>query len=111
MVIRGAERYLARIVATTNGEPIAIEDCHPATEFLFISAQGRISPCSFSSDAYGVPIAEVGTAEEFLQLPVRFREIRRRNRISACNDCHATHVFDKFQDQSKLQLAEIQAAT
>lgn len=111
MAIRGSERYLARIVASTNSEQIAIEDCHPGTDFLFISAEGRISPCSCSNEAYGIPISEVRTAEEFLQLPARFRRIRRENRLAACDDCHATHVFDKFKDQSQVHSAEIRATT
>jgi MoaA/NifB/PqqE/SkfB family radical SAM enzyme len=111
MEIRGSEWYLARIVASTNDQRIAIDDCRPGSNFLFISPQGRISPCSFSTSAYGIPLAEVRSVQDFLQLPLRFQEIRGRDRIPACNDCHATHVFDKFKNQSELPMAENQAST
>ena len=100
LIVRGSQRYLARIAATTSGRAIAIDDCRPGTEFLFIDALGRISPCSFSSDGYGIPISEIRSAEEFLDLPRRFAELRCRNRIAACDDCHATHVFDKFRSDT-----------
>ncbi len=97
LAIRGAPRYLQRIVVTTRGERLAIEDCHPGSEFLFIDAAGRISPCSFSSAAYGIPLDEIDSPAEFLRLTQRFRDLRRRQRIGACDDCHATHVFEKFR--------------
>jgi MoaA/NifB/PqqE/SkfB family radical SAM enzyme len=60
-----ALRYLQRIAATTRGERIAIEDCLPGSEFLFIDAQGRISPSSFSSTVYGISVDEIDSVEEF----------------------------------------------
>ena len=101
MIVRGSERYLARIAATTSNRQIAIDDCRPGTEFLFVDALGRISPCSFSSEHYGIPITQIDSADAFLDLPRRFRELRRRNRLTACDDCHATHVFDKFRSESE----------
>jgi radical SAM protein with 4Fe4S-binding SPASM domain len=102
LAISGSERYMSRIAATTGGRRIAIDDCGPGTEFLFIDVQGRISPCSFSSVGYGVSLAQVQSAEQFLQLPERFRQLRVRGRLAACDDCHATHVFDKFGRQECL---------
>ncbi len=95
--ISGSGRYLNRLLATSAGQRIAIDDCQPGTEFLFIDALGRISPCSFSSDTYGVPLSEVRSVKHFLRLSDRFREIRQRHRLAVCEDCHATHVFDKFK--------------
>jgi sulfatase maturation enzyme AslB (radical SAM superfamily) len=106
LAIRASQRYLDRIRATTSGRQIAIEDCRPAAELLFIDVLGRISPCSFSSECYGVPIARLQTVAQFLELPQRFRELREKRRLAACNDCHATHVFDKFSGQEVLQAAE-----
>ncbi|MBI3469608.1 MAG: radical SAM protein [Planctomycetes bacterium] len=100
LLIRGTQRYLARITATSNGEQIAVEDCNPACRFLFIDTLGRISPCSFTSDSYGIPISEIDSAEAFLTLPDRFRAMQRERRLAACDDCHATHVFDKFKSQT-----------
>lgn len=95
--IRGSDRYLARIAATTQGVAIPVEDCQPATEFLFIDASGYISPCSFSSAEYRVHVSEITSVAQFDDLPRRFRALRLRRRLAACNDCHATHLFDKFK--------------
>lgn len=97
LLIRGGERYLDRLAATAAGRSIAIDDCRPGTEFLFVDAAGRISPCSFSSERYGISISEIDSAEKFLELPRRFRALRLLQRLPACDDCHATHVFDKFK--------------
>jgi MoaA/NifB/PqqE/SkfB family radical SAM enzyme len=111
MLISGGDYYLERIQATTSGEPIAIHDCHPGTEFLFIDTQGRLSPCSFSSAAYGIPLAEIQSAEQLLELPKRFRALRRQRHLPACDDCHATHVFDKFERPRQLMQLTRQDAT
>jgi MoaA/NifB/PqqE/SkfB family radical SAM enzyme len=105
MIVRGSQRYLARISATTAGRQVAIDDCRPGTEFLFIDALGRISPCSYSSDCYGISISEIDSVEAFVDLPRRFAELRRRSRLAACDDCHATHVFDKFRSDAEIDAA------
>jgi MoaA/NifB/PqqE/SkfB family radical SAM enzyme len=105
LIIRGSGHYLARIAATTAGRQIAIDDCRPGTEFLFIDALGRISPCSYSSDRYGIPVSQIRSVEAFLDLPRRFAELRRRSRLAACDDCHATHVFDKFRSDAEMAAA------
>jgi MoaA/NifB/PqqE/SkfB family radical SAM enzyme len=97
LMISGSDRYLARIQATAAGERFAVDDCHPAEDFLFIDALGRISPCSFTGDCYGISVDDLRTVEQFLQLPERFRAMRRQKRSMACGDCHATHIFDKFK--------------
>jgi MoaA/NifB/PqqE/SkfB family radical SAM enzyme len=96
MVIRGVQSYLQRIEASTVNRPVAIEDCAPGRRFLFIGPTGRISPCSFTNEAYGVPVSEIDSVEAFLRLADRFDALRRQKRSLACEDCHATHVFDKF---------------
>lgn len=72
-------------------------------EYLFVDAQGRISPCSFSTREYGIPLSEVRSAAEFLELPHRFRQLRSQFRLAACHDCRATHLFDKFKGQPRVQ--------
>lgn len=98
MAIRGADAYLSRIEASARNQSLSIQDCEPGRRFLFIDAQGRISPCSFTSDIYGVHISEIDTVRAFLRLAERFDEERRRIRSPACEDCHANHVFDKFEN-------------
>lgn len=97
MTISGSERYLHRIRASAANERLAIDDCRPGKDFLFINTEGFISPCSFSSAEYGIHVSEIRSARDFLELPPRFRAERANQRLRACDDCHATHVFDKFE--------------
>ena len=94
--LNGGEGYLRRIQATTRGERLAVHDCQPGRRFLFIDELGRIAPCSFTVSAYGVPVSEVKSVEDLRQLPVRFSELSAQPRVTACEDCHSTQVFEKF---------------
>jgi MoaA/NifB/PqqE/SkfB family radical SAM enzyme len=105
--IRGGDAYLERIAATAKGEHLAIEDCHPGTSVLFVDERGRASPCSFTCDGYGVPIAEIDSPQALRALPARFAARRRAERLEPCGDCHATHVVDKFE---ALDLANVDLA-
>lgn len=105
MIVRGAEAYLQRIEASARNQRIAIGDCTPGRQFLFIDPTGRVSPCSFTSEAYGVPIADIDSIAAFLQLSERFDLSRQRIRAQACEDCHANHVFDKFACAAPVELA------
>jgi MoaA/NifB/PqqE/SkfB family radical SAM enzyme len=107
LIIRGGRRYLDRIAATSRDNKIAVDDCHPGRRFLFIDPLGRISPCSFTSDCYGVPISQVNSAEAFLELPDRLRAMQLARRVAACDDCHATHVFDKFKSRAGAALSRV----
>ena len=98
MRIRGSARYVQRIGCTSRGERIAIDDCRPGERFLFIDEHERVSPCSFTCEGYGVPLAEIDSAETLAELPARFARLRRQRRLDACDDCHSTHVFDKFRE-------------
>lgn len=96
MTIHGTDRYLHRLASTAGGRPIPIDDCGPGRSFLFIDEQGRVSPCSFTSCGYGVPVDSLTTAEDLARLPDTFARLRRERRERACDDCHSTQVFDKF---------------
>lgn len=100
LTLRGGEAYLRRIAASSLDVALAVDDCQPGAEFLFVDTLGRISPCSFTSDAYGVPTSEVQTVAQFQGLARRFAELRQSRRHPACADCHATHYFDKFRGHS-----------
>jgi MoaA/NifB/PqqE/SkfB family radical SAM enzyme len=97
MSICGSDAYVQRIEASAAGQRLPIDDCLPATEFLFIDTGGIISPCSFTHDTYGKPISAITSAADFLALPHTFQKLRQCHRATACADCHATHVFAKFK--------------
>jgi AdoMet-dependent heme synthase len=87
------EPYLQRLHASAEGRAINGGDCAPGEKLLFIDEFGRIAPCSFTNDSYGVALAEV---RDIKSLPARFAVARLESPSSACEDCHATHVFSKF---------------
>ncbi len=94
--LRGSHGYLHRIVCTSRNEAIAIEDCSPGTQFLFVDELGRASPCSFTSESLGVSIDELTNAAAIDSLTQRWRQDRKQNRPTVCDDCHATHIHSKF---------------
>jgi len=95
LMIHGSERYLHRLACTARGRRIPIDDCEPGAWFLFIDEHDRIGPCSFTVQSYGVPLGEIVDPEDLDRLPEGFAG-RRRQRHTACEDCHSTQVFDKF---------------
>lgn len=92
----GGEAYLRRLRATAIGLPLAVEDCHPGEDFLFVTEDGLVSPCSFTTREHGVDLREITTSRELLELPQRFRQMRQRARAAPCADCHSTQVCEKF---------------
>jgi MoaA/NifB/PqqE/SkfB family radical SAM enzyme len=95
--LRGSEAYAQRIQATSRGERLGILDCHPGQRFLFINESGRVAPCSFTVSPFGVPAEEITSASDLCNLPLRFSELREQRPSSLCEDCHSTHVFEKFE--------------
>jgi MoaA/NifB/PqqE/SkfB family radical SAM enzyme len=98
MTIRAGERYLERIARSARNERWSIGDCQPATRLLFIDEHGRVSPCSFTSAGYGIALAELDSPEAIDALAARFAQRQSAQRLPACDDCLATHVFDKFRE-------------
>jgi MoaA/NifB/PqqE/SkfB family radical SAM enzyme len=88
--------YLRRLRASATGEPLAIADCELGRDFLFIDELGRVSPCSFSSGDYGVPLASLRSIGDIDGLHDRFVAADAAERCAACNDCPSTHRFAKF---------------
>lgn len=92
----GQPAYLQRIAAATQDLPVAVHDCGPGRQFLFIDAAGRAAPCSQTVDEYGIDVAELGDSAALDALPQRFARMRSEVRALSCADCPSTHVWGKF---------------
>ena len=94
--LAGGERYVERIRSSAAGRRLAVADCGPGEAFLFVSEAGLVAPCSFTGDAYAVPIAELSSADDVTALPARFAALRANRPVAVCGDCPSTRVFAKF---------------
>lgn len=88
----GDSFYLDRMAASARGERMDIADCGPGERYLFIDETGRVAPCSFTVEEYGVPMENTDMAA----LPARFTSARMCRPSPQCRDCHSTQVFGKF---------------
>jgi MoaA/NifB/PqqE/SkfB family radical SAM enzyme len=95
-VLCANDGYLDRILASSEDRRLHVEDCEPGEQFLFIDEHGIVSPCSFTSAFYGIPISEIRSALDLANLPNRFRKARETRRSSECADCLSTQTFGKF---------------
>jgi MoaA/NifB/PqqE/SkfB family radical SAM enzyme len=95
--LKGGDAYLRRIVASTNSDHIAVQECHPGEQFLFVNEDGIVAPCNFTTNTYGVPLSELDGADALRQLPLRLSRARQERRAPACEDCHSTQVSAKFE--------------
>lgn len=96
LTILGNTRYLERLEASSLNNQLPITDCSPGQTFLFIDERGMISPCSFTSNEYGIYVDEIGTIEALEQLPATFARRRQEALAQVCYDCPSTQVFGKF---------------
>jgi MoaA/NifB/PqqE/SkfB family radical SAM enzyme len=95
--LAGGADYLRRVAATASKQRIPVAECGPGERFLFIDEIGRVAPCSFTAGRYGISLEEIDSCEAIQQLPRRFSAMRAASRAAHCDDCHSTHVFEKFQ--------------
>lgn len=95
--IAGDPAYLRRLRSTARDERLPVDDCRPGERFWFVEIDGRIAPCSFTADGYGVPLASLASPADLDALPARFAALRREARLAPCDDCHSTQVFAKFR--------------
>lgn len=93
LVIHGSDSYLNRLVGLSSNLQSSVSDCSPGQAFLFVTEAGRLAPCSFTPQRYGVPLDQVAALAE---LPHLFRERQRAQRDQACDNCRSTQVFGKF---------------
>ncbi len=96
LTILGSERYLDRLGASASHSQLPIADCRPGQQFLFIDERGVTSPCSFTTQGYGIHLDQIRTPDDLDQLPRRFVERKRRQMLGPCFDCPSTQVFGKF---------------
>ena len=92
----GSPRYLARIEASSRGEALAVGDCRPGEDFLFVDEQGRIAPCSFTTEQHGIAVSDIRDTADLAALPLRFRAARAADPARECMDCPSTQFFGKF---------------
>ena len=88
--------YLRRIEASAEDRPLPVPDCGPGERFLFIDERQRVSPCHFTADELGVPLAQVRDARDLANLAPRFAAARAAHTPRVCGDCPSTQVFAKF---------------
>jgi AdoMet-dependent heme synthase len=96
VLLKGSDNYLRRIQASSSAETIPVSDCRAGEQFLFINEAGIASPCNFTTQGYGVSLAELDCLEDLLELPKRFARSRMEARLPPCDDCQSTQVFEKF---------------
>lgn len=97
VVLRGGAAYARRIQASSLGEKLPIQDCHPGQRFLFVEESGRVAPCSFTASLFGIPAESITSASDLRRLPLQFAQLRHQRWSSLCEDCHSTQVFEKFE--------------
>ena len=94
--ICGDERYLDRLAASAAGQLVPTACCHPGRDFLFVDEKGTVTPCSFAVEEYGVPLAEITSADALRHLPERFEMMCALRPAPVCLDCRSTQVNGKF---------------
>ena len=97
LAILGGENYLDRLTASSLNLQSPIYNCSPGQQFLFIDERGFVSPCSFTTQGYGIHLNEIRTLDDLHQLPTRFAKRKRRQILASCFDCPSTQVFGKFK--------------
>jgi MoaA/NifB/PqqE/SkfB family radical SAM enzyme len=96
LTLRGSPQYVDRLDQQARGHPWPIRDCRPGQDLIFVDELGRAAPCAFTGEGYGIPIAELRTAEDIARLPQRYHARQAHGRLAACGDCLSTQVAGKF---------------
>jgi radical SAM protein with 4Fe4S-binding SPASM domain len=91
-----SENYFRRILATAKGDKLPIRDCKPGSYYMFVNANGKISPCAFTTDEYGVEISSIQSLADFEKLPLVFHQKKTNQQAYYCHDCPCTNVHGKF---------------
>lgn len=97
LTIHGSEKYMERFLSAALDKKNPIEECDPGEWFWFINENGFISPCSYTSYEYKLPVADIRDWRDVDRSEDYFRELRRTCRSKWCGDCYCTQVYDKFE--------------
>jgi len=93
----GGTAYLERFADTVADRPLPIADCRVAETFLFIDEGGRIAPCSFAPDHFGVSVDDLRSTADLQALPRQLQLHQRARPARDCADCPSTQQFAKFE--------------
>ena len=93
----GDENYLNRLKQIANRWAMPVRDCQPGQHFLFIDERGRMAPCHFSSDEYGLPLDAIQSLSNLDEALASFAVQQTQRPAGACADCLSTQVFGKFR--------------
>lgn len=88
--------YFHRILASASNEALPIRDCRPGQHYLFVNAQGRVAPCAFTTEEYGVELASLKVTSDIANISSMFAVRQREQQAPACRDCPCTNVHGKF---------------
>lgn len=97
VTLRGSAAYLDRMLASARGDALPVEDCAPGERFLFVDVDGVASPCSFTREEYGIPIARIESVAALLAAPDQWRRARTVAPSASCRDCHSTQQCGKYR--------------
>jgi len=98
MLVGGAA-YLERFADSVAGRPLPITDCRVAETFLFIDEAGRIAPCSFAPEHFGISVDDLHSHTDLKALPRQLQLRQRARPARDCADCPSTQQFAKFEPQ------------
>ena len=103
----GDENYLNRLKQIANRWALPVRDCQPGQHFLFIDERGRMAPCHFTSDDYGIPLDSIQTLSDLDQALAGFALHQAQRPAHACADCMSTQVSGKFKPPLLIPLPAI----
>lgn len=93
----GGPAYLDRFADTVAGRRFPIPDCRVAETFLFIDEAGRLAPCSFAPEHFGMSVDDLQSPDDLDALPGRLRSYQNAHPAIDCADCPSTQQFSKFE--------------
>ncbi len=105
--LMGDENYLNRLKQIANRWALPVRDCQPGQRFLFIDERGRMAPCHFTSDEYGLALDALQSVSDLDDALVSFALHQAQRPAGACADCMSTQVFGKFKPPLAVPLPAI----